>query len=813
MSFRAVVAPAPLVGTLLVCLFATLGRAQVVNLSGNVHNGAGGPLQAGVVYHVLGAITVPAGTTLTVAAGAIVKFGPGTLADLYGTLTVDGTAANPAFFTSIQDDSKGGDTNGNGPSVGSPGDWIGLRFQDSSDSSVLTGAVLRFAGGSGFPGVLLLQADIALQSCEIASCGFDGLRLQGDPRPTVTGCRFLDNRGVAVNTSLDAIPGFLNNQATGNAGGDYQRVNLASITTDRTIGTANLLDDVLVLANPVSVPVGRTLTLGPGVIVKLLANFLVDVDGTLLAQGTASRPVVFTSFADDAFGGDTNQNGPSTGSPGDWFGVRLRPNSGNSVLDHVLVRFAGYSAFAGVLAQSDCVLRHTTIESSALAGLQLQVGQPTVRNCVFRDNGGTAVVNVPLSAVARFFDNSATGNATGDFIDVNANPTVSCAIEPSNLINGVLVLSNGCTVPSGVAVTLEQGVIVKMRSSLAGIFVDGRLDVLGSGFEPVVFTSFADDEYGGDTNKNGPSTGAPGQWLGIRYHPSTLPSRCQHALLRFGGNAGYPGFQGHSRQLTLRSVRVERGATSGFYLTAHSTNVVPNLVAWANGGDGFTLGGGGYEVQYSTTANNGGAGFRGLAANAFVGNSISWSNAGGDVVGIGCVNCNLQDPIFRNAAIGDLQLTHNGPMVDQGDVLYAIGIVSDFLENSRLLDDDLNSSAVPDLGAYELCWWDMQTSGVPRPGARLGFTVLPHLPVNGISVFVFGGLDGQIYAQPWGFVLVGSSPLVLGAVAIGTPLFIDLPTDPSIVGLRGGIQALAAAIGSPGLIGTMTRLYRIRVRP
>jgi hypothetical protein len=320
-----------------------------------------------------------------------------------------------------------------------------------------------------------------------------------------------------------------------------------------------------------------------------------------------------------------------------------------------------------------------------------------------------------------------------------------------------------------------------------------------------VFTSFADDAFGGDTNQDGPSTGASGEWLGNRYNPSPLPSRCEHALLRFGGSAGFAGFQGHTTQLTMRSVRVERGAANGFYLTAHSTNIVPNLVAWANGGDGFTLGGGGYEVQYSTAAGNGGAGFRGVSPNVFVGNSISWSNAGGDVVGIGCINCNAVDPVFRNEATGDLQLTHYGPMVDQGDVPYAIDIVSDFLENSRLLDDDLNSSAVPDLGAYELCWWDMQTSGVPRPGSTLGFTVLPHLPVTGFSVFAFGALDGVIYTQPWGFVLLGSSPVILGGTVIGSPFFVDLPNNPAIVGVRAGIQALALT-GAPGLVGTMTRL-------
>jgi hypothetical protein len=263
------------------------------------------------------------------------------------------------------------------------------------------------------------------------------------------------------------------------------------------------------------------------------------------------------------------------------------------------------------------------------------------------------------------------------------------------------------------------------------VFVDGSLNVLGNAYEPVVFTSFADDVYGGDTNKDGPSTGASADWLGLRYNTPASTSRCEHALLRFGGSAGSACFQNHSTQVTIRSVRVDRAAASGFFLTAHATNVVPNLVAWAHGGDGFTLGGGPYEIQYSTAANNGGAGFRGVSPNLFVGNSISWANAGGDVVGTTCVNCNPGNPIFRNEAIGDLQLTHNCPVVDQGDLAYALEIVSDFLENPRILDDDINSVAVPDLGAYELCWWDMVVNGEARPGQTLLYHLAPHLPFTG----------------------------------------------------------------------------------
>ncbi len=92
-------------------------------------------------------------------------------------------------------------------------------------------------------------------------------------------------------------------------------VTISSNTTWTAVNSPYILD------GDVTVAAGATLTIDPGVVVKLNGTLRhLWVNGTLAALGTAGSHVAFTSHQDDSVGGDSNGDGSATSpAPGQWW--------------------------------------------------------------------------------------------------------------------------------------------------------------------------------------------------------------------------------------------------------------------------------------------------------------------------------------------------------------------------------------------------------------------------------------------------------------------------------------------------------------
>src|SRR3990170_2085000 len=96
---------------------------------------------------VVSGLTVPAGITLTVEEGTIVKVALSSyLAASSGNVVATGTVDNPVIITSIRDDSAGGDSNGDGgATVPGRGDWLSIQVNYEGSIS-LTHTQVRYGG-------------------------------------------------------------------------------------------------------------------------------------------------------------------------------------------------------------------------------------------------------------------------------------------------------------------------------------------------------------------------------------------------------------------------------------------------------------------------------------------------------------------------------------------------------------------------------------------------------------------------------------------------------------------------------------------
>jgi hypothetical protein len=197
-------------GSVVVRNEATRMRYQSQSYGGTL---PGDEVWTGDSLHEIGEdLVVPAGVTLTLQAGALVKFaaGRGLNVQSGGTLTVAGSVAQPVVFTSIRDDAWGGDSNGDGSrSQPAAGDWRSLRFEDGA-AATLDHAVIRYGGNSvgnpwGAGGAIeALGGPLTVRNSVIADALKDGAFCYG--RTRFENCLVLRcDRGLTAVGEMDVV--------------------------------------------------------------------------------------------------------------------------------------------------------------------------------------------------------------------------------------------------------------------------------------------------------------------------------------------------------------------------------------------------------------------------------------------------------------------------------------------------------------------------------------------------------------------------------------------------------------------------------
>ena len=344
-----------------------------------------------------------------------------------------------------------------------------------------------------------------------------------------------------------------------------------------------------------SVPENIKLTIGPGVIIKFTTgdgHQRIDIKGTLDARGNEANKVVFTSFRDDEYGGDTNNDGALTvATQGTWKYVHLFPQSKNNKISYAVFRYGGatfngagndsgmlnvdntsvdilgsvfeHALWKGLWAQNSLV----NIENSSFQNSTSTPSQPFAYGSLYQDGGK---VNISGS---RFVDNRlaiyASGNSGEDLLSIknsyfSKNKTATQISIPidfgndntaeNNDYNGFLmsglpvglnitwggnvpfIIPSTLSIPNTSQLTIKAGTTIKFKAFDSWFLAMGRLSVDGEDGNPVVFTSIKDDSAGGDTNNDGSAT-LPnfGDWRSVQLENVSATSTIRYAQMRYGG--------------------------------------------------------------------------------------------------------------------------------------------------------------------------------------------------------------------------------------------------------------------------------------
>ncbi|MBP2269195.1 hypothetical protein J3A64_004735 [Pseudarthrobacter sp. PvP004] len=545
------------------------------------------------------------GVTLTIQPGTVVKFHYTSSLSVDGSLVVNGTAAAPVTFTSFQDDTAGGDTNGDaGATKPAINDWSGLTASDTGSVSV-TGLSMRYAAsvlnGNGPQKVSILKSmftdcgigievnrrsgyehrlrSMVINGNTLTRSGSISIRSENDEEETVP-VQIKDN----TVTGASAGPYFIRDvrlrpsNLTGNTGSG-NKINAIQIAgklienwTMPTTGLPYLVSSWTY--SSLRITDGVTLTIQPGTVVKFHYTSSLSVDGSLVVNGTAAAPVTFTSFQDDTAGGDTNGDaGATKPAINDWSGLTAS-DTGSVSVTGLSMRYAA-SVLNGNGPQKVSILKSMFTD----CGIGIEVNRRSgyehrLRSMVINGNTLTRSGSISIrsendeeeTVPVQIKDNTVTGASAGPYFirDVRLRPSnLTGNTGSGNKINAIQIagkLIENWTMPTtglpylvsswtysslritdGVTLTIQPGTVVKFHYT-SSLSVDGSLVVNGTAAAPVTFTSFQDDTAGGDTNGDaGATKPAINDWSGLTV---TGALKAQHLVVKYASQSvtGQPDY-------------------------------------------------------------------------------------------------------------------------------------------------------------------------------------------------------------------------------------------------------------------------------
>ncbi len=484
----------------------------------------------GTLYLEGNTITIEAGTVIKMNAGA--KINVGNNPDASTALIAEGTEAQPITFTS---------------SNASPvaGDWHYISFDEgTSPNTTFQYCVFEYGGGYADYSAMIVvngNTEIAMDYCTL---------------------RYSETSGARLNDENARFSSFTNNTISDITKNPiYLEANNADcIGTNNTItdegsygifvdgGTMNK-DDATWKVQTVPYIIGGTvyvesasgaiLTIEAGNTISFRDGAEINVAnsdfGTLIANGTSSNPITFTSAN-------------ATPSAGDWDGIFMYEGCTNSSFKYCTFEYGGgYADYSAIIVASSGVefaVENSTIKYSEAYGIVLDDGASFSS---FQNNTMSDIANEFIYLSANAVDGVGTGN---DFQSTLTNKGIKIGSSTMDkpdvtwlnqnapyIIQGTVYIES----TSGTTLTIEAGTTISF-------YEGGQIDVANSNYGKIVAQGTADNKITFTSSAPAGDQGE-GDWDGIFLYDGTSNGTIfDHCVFEYGG-----GYAAYSASLYMNS--------------------------------------------------------------------------------------------------------------------------------------------------------------------------------------------------------------------------------------------------------------------
>lgn len=322
---------------------------------------------------------------------------------------------------------------------------------------------------------------------------------------------------------------------------------------------------------------GAILTIEPGTTIKFESGAQLSIgyseNSTLIANGTADKPIVFTS----------NAAIPSAGA---WNGIYFWNNNMNSSMTYCKIEYAGRTSDGAVqLIGTSLIFSNNQISYAKDYGIELDQGSWfTEMNHNQFSNCGKHPVRLYAAYMHTIGDGNVLDCADGFGVNVIADDVAGTVtwkkLDKPYYVEGNINVNDA-------TLTIEPGAVFKFNA-------DGKLSLGYSGSTTLVANGTETENIVFTSSAPVPAAGA---WQGIAFWWNTLASSSMsYCEVNFAGKSSTGALNAVDASFALNNCKIHNSSAIGIvmsgdsYFTSMSNNIVQNIASHALQMDSERLG-------------------------------------------------------------------------------------------------------------------------------------------------------------------------------------------------------------------------------